>query len=260
MIRERIDGILLYRFEGLSEAKGLSHAVLTRIGGVSQRPYATLNLGHTVGDDLSAVEENHRRALGLLGLSPREVVSPYQVHGARVGVVGRAHLGTVQPATDALVTAAPSVPLLMRFADCAPILFFDPVRCVIGMAHAGWRGVAAGSVGATVRTMVERFDCDPANIWAGIGPTIGPCCYEVGAEVVEAVKVACPPEVNVVHRINGQVHLDLPAAVRAQLRAAGVRQVENAGLCTACRVDEFFSHRAESGRTGRFGIVMGLLE
>jgi YfiH family protein len=260
MIRERIDGIVLYRFEELSEVKGLSHAVLTRIGGVSQGPYATLNLGHTVGDDLSAVEENHRRALGLLGLRPREVVSPYQVHGARVGVVGRAHLGTVQPATDALVTATLSVPLLMRFADCAPILFFDPVRCVIGMAHAGWRGVAVGSVGVTVRTMVERLDCDPANVWAGVGPTIGPCCYEVGVEVVEAVEAACPPETNVVHRANGRVHLDLPAAVRAQLRAAGVRRVENAGLCTACRVDEFFSHRAERGRTGRFGIVMGLLE
>jgi copper oxidase (laccase) domain-containing protein len=108
--------------------------------------------------------------------------------------------------------------------------------------------------------MVERLDCDPANVWAGVGPTIGPCCYAVGAEVVEAVEAACPPEANVVHRINGRVHLDLPAAVRAQLRAAGVRRVENAGLCTACRVDEFFSHRAERGRTGRFGIVMGLLE
>ena len=154
----------------------------------------------------------------------------------------------------------PSVPLLMRFGDCAPILFFDPVRRVIGMAHAGWRGVVAGSVGATVRTMVERLDCAPADIWAGIGPTIGPCCYEVGSDVVEAVEAACPPGVDVVRRVNGRVHLDLPAAVQAQLRAAGLERIENAGLCTACRVDEFFSHRAEHGCTGRFGIVMGLLE
>lgn len=260
MDREHIDGIVLYRFEGLRAAKGLTHAVLTRIGGVSRRPYATLNLGHTVGDDLSAVEENHRRALGLLGLRPGGVVSPYQVHGARVAVVGRAHLGTVQPATDALVTAMPDVPLLMRFADCSSILLFDPVQRVIGVAHAGWHGVVAGCAGATVRTMTERLGCAPPDIWAGVGPTIGPCCYEVGSEVAEAVTAACPSGTEVVHRVNGRIHLDLPAAVTAQLRAAGVEQVENADLCTACRVDEFFSHRAERGRTGRFGVVMGLWE
>ncbi len=258
MIRECIDGVVLYRFRGLHKIEGLGHAVLTRIGGVSQGPFATLNLGHTVGDDLSAVGENHRRALGSLGLRPGETVSPHQVHGARVGVVGRSHLDTVQPATDALVTAVPFVPLLMRFGDCASILFFDSARRVIGMAHAGWRGVVAGSVGATVRTMTERFNCDPADVWAGIGPTIGPCCYEVGSEVVDAVVAACPAGADVVHHVNGRVHLDLPAVVQAQLGAAGVRQIENAGLCTACRVDEFFSHRAEHGRTGRFGIVIGL--
>ena len=260
MLRERVDGVVLYRFEGLNGAKGLLHAVLTRIGGVSRGPYATLNLGHTVGDDLAAVGENHRRALGALGLKPGQTVSPHQVHGARVGVVGQAHLGTIQPATDALVTGVPGVPLLMRFGDCAPILFFDPARRVAGMAHAGWRGVAAGSVPATVRTMTERFSCDPADLWAGIGPAIGPCCYEVGPEVVAAVEAACPPGAEVVRGVNGQTYLDLPGAVRAQLCAAGVGRIEDAGLCTACRVDEFFSHRAERGRTGRFGIVMGLLE
>ncbi|MFQ6100678.1 MAG: peptidoglycan editing factor PgeF [Anaerolineae bacterium] len=260
MIRECVDGVVLYRFEGLGGAEGLVHAVLTRIGGVSQEPYATLNLGHTVGDDLSAVEENHRRALGALGLEPGRVVSPYQVHGARVGVVGRAHLGTVQPATDALVTGVPAVPLLMRFGDCAPILFFDSVRRVVGMAHAGWRGVVAGIVEATVRTLAARLGCHPADMWAGIGPTIGPCCYEVGPEVVTAVGEVCPPGSDVIRRVNGRAYLDLPAAVQAQLRAAGVEQVEDAGLCTVCWVDEFFSHRAERGRTGRFGVVIGLLE
>jgi len=260
MIRECVDGIVLYRFEGLSGVDKLPHAVLTRIGGISQGPYATLNLGHTVGDDLAAVAENHRRALGALGLEPGKVVSPYQVHGARVGVVGQAHLGTVQPATDALVTAVPAVPLLMRFGDCAPVLLFDPVRRVIGMAHAGWRGVVAGIVEATVRTMAERLGCDPADLWAGIGPTIGPCCYTVGPEIVAAVEIACPPGVGVVRNVDGRTHLDLPAAVQAQLRAVGVGRIEDAGLCTACHVGEFFSHRAEHGRTGRFGVVMEVLE
>ena len=177
-----------------------------------------------------------------------------------MGVGGRTHLGDVQPASDALVTAAPAVPLLMRFGDCAPVLLFDPVRRAVGMAHAGWRGVVAGVVGATVQTMTERLGCDPAATWAGVGPTIGPCCYEVGSEVAVAVEAACPPGADVVRAVNGRTHLDLPAAVRAQLRAAGVEQVEDACLCTACRVDEFFSHRADRGRTGRFGVVMGLLK
>ena len=260
MIRECVDGIVLYRFAGLGEAEGLTHAVLSRVGGVSQGPYATLNLGHTVGDDLADVDENHRRALSALGLGSGPVVSPYQVHGARVGVVGPAHLGAVQPATDALVTATPAVPLLMRFADCASVLFFDPGRRVVGIAHAGWRGVVAGIVAATVRTLTERLGCAPAGLWTGIGPTIGPCCYAVGPEVAAAVEDACPPVSGVVREAGGLTYLDLPAAVQAQLRAAGVEQIEDAGLCTACHVDEFFSHRAEHGRTGRFGIVMELQE
>ncbi len=258
MLRERVNGVVLYRFEGLDGVEGLLHAVLTRIGGVSRGHCATLNLGHTVGDDLAAVEENHRRALGALGLEPGQTISPYQVHGARVGVVGRAHVGTVQPSTDALVTDAPGAPLLMRFGDCASVLFFDPARRAIGMTHAGWRGVAAGSVPATVRTMTERFGCKPADLWAGIGPTIGPCCYEVGPEVVAAVQAACPRGTEVIRDVNGRTHLDLPGAVRAQLDASGVGHIHDSGLCTACRMDEFFSHRAEHGRTGRFGIVMGL--
>jgi len=260
MQRVCTDGVVLYRFEGLSGAEGLMHAVLTRIGGVSKGPYATLNLGHTVGDALAAVEENHRRALSTLGLEPGRVVSPHQVHGARVGVVGRAHLGTVQPATDALVTTVPDVPLLMRFGDCTPVLLFDPVQRAVGIAHAGWRSVVAGVVGATMRTMTERLGCDPANLWAGIGPTIGPCCYEVGPEVAAAVEATCPPGADVVRSTNGRSHLNLPAVVQAQLCAAGVEQIEDAGLCTSCHVKEFFSHRAEHRRTGRFGVVMELLK
>ena len=254
-----MEGVVAYRFEGGSRAEGVLHAALTRIGGVSQRPFATLNLGHTVGDDLAAVQENHRRALSVLDLDPRRIVSSYQVHGARVGLVGRGQLGRVQPATDALVTDVPDVPLLMRFGDCVPILFFDPVRRVVGIAHAGWRGLVAGVVGETVRTMSERLGCDPANVWAGIGPAIGPCCYEIGPEIVSDVETACPPGAKIVHHLNRRIYLDLPAAVGAQLRGAGVESVEDSGLCTACRADEFYSHRAERGRTGRFGVIVALL-
>lgn len=258
MKRNRLNGVVLYRFEGLNGTEGLVHAILTRIGGISRGRYATLNLGHTVGDDLAAVEENHRRALEPLGLDPGQVVSPWQVHGAAVDVVGPEQRGTVRPETDALVTDAPGVPLMMRFGDCTPVLLFDPIRRVIGLVHAGWRGVVAGVVGSSIRTMAGHFGCIPGDMWAGIGPTIGPCCYEVGTDVAGEIASACPSGSDVVHPVNGKVHADLPAAVEAQLRAAGVERIEQAGLCTSCRVDEFFSHRAEDGKTGRFGVLIGL--
>jgi YfiH family protein len=260
MERVHRDGVPIVRFPRLSAEAGVFHAVFTRAGGVSARPYATLNLGHTVGDELAAVEENHKRALGALGLDGEHVVTCHQVHGARVGVVDRDDLGTVQPATDALVTAQPHVPLLLRFADCVPVLFFDPVCRAVGLAHAGWRGLAARVLPATVAALVDLLGCDPRSLWAGIGPAIGRCCYEVDEATSAQVAAACPPGAEIVERRGQCVHLDLHAAARAQLSAAGVGSIEDSGLCTACRVGEFFSHRAERGRTGRFGIVIGLVE
>lgn len=257
MIRSRLNGLVRYRFEGLDSVEGLLHTVLTRLGGVSRGPYATLNLGHSVGDDPKAVEENHRRALLPLEVNPADVVSPWQVHGATVDVVEYEDRGTVRPETDSLITAAPGVPLLMRFGDCTPVLLCDPVQRVVALAHAGWRGVVAGVVEATIRTMQEQLACDVTTIWAGVGPTIGPCCYEVGADVAEEITYACPASADVTHQRGSHIYADLPAAVEAQLRAAGVKHVEQAALCTACHVDEFFSHRAENGRTGRFGVLLG---
>lgn len=259
MRRETVDGISLYRFEGL-DGMGVAHAVLTRLGGVSQGPFATLNLGHTVGDDLAAVEENHRRVMAALRLHRQQVVSPHQVHGAQVRLVGRAHAGTVQPQTDGLLTTTPGVALLFRFADCVPILLFDPVRRAVGLAHAGWRGLGQGVVAAAVAALVRQVGSLPGDLWAGLGPAIGPCCYEVGPEVAATVLRACPEGARVVHERDGALQLDLPGAVRAQLLAAGVGRVEMAGICTACRNDEWFSHRAEHGRTGRFGVVAMLVE
>lgn len=251
------DGVVFYRFEGLPDGPDLDHALFTRQGGVSRPPFATLNVGHTVGDDLGAVRVNHERALAALGWRREEVTTAGLVHGARVVVVRPEDQGRVFQATDGLVTDAPGVALMLRFADCVPVLFYDRRRRAIGLAHAGWRGLPAGVVGATVATMTASLECRPADLWAGIGPSIGPCCYEVGPEVVEQVKAA----------VNGsdpfrwqgeRVHLDLWAAVQSQLEESGVGEIEVAELCTACHTDDWFSHRAERGETGRFGVVIGL--
>lgn len=262
MIRKAIEGVAWHQFEGL-EGTGVTHAFLTRLGGVSAPPFDTLNLGHTVGDDLAAVEENHRRAFAALGISREQVVSPYQVHGAHVRPVGQAHTGTIQPATDGLLTTAPGVALLLRFADCVPLLLFDPVHRAVGLIHAGWKGTAAGVVPAAVAAFVHHVGSSPGDLWAGVGPAIGPCCYQVEPDIVEAIARVCPDEAEVIQQRDGAqrdvgLYLDLPGAVRAQLEAAGISHVEMANLCTACHTEEWFSHRAEHGRTGRFGALVML--
>jgi YfiH family protein len=255
----RVDrnGVVFYRFDGLAGEAGLDHALFTRRGGVSRPPFFSLNMGHTVGDELSAVRINHERALATLGWQLDDVATAHLVHGARVGVVDADGRGRTYADTDALVTATPGVVLLLRFADCVPVLLYDRRRRAIGLAHAGWRGIPAGVVAATVATLVEVFGCEVVDLWAGIGPSIGPCCYEVGTEVVGQVKAAVNGR-EPFRWADGGVHLDLWAAVQSQLEEAGVGQIEVAELCTACHTGEWFSHRAENGKTGRFGVAMAL--
>lgn len=256
----RIDhnGVVFYRFTALESEPGLNHALFTRRGGVSRPPFATLNMGHTVGDDLEAVKINHQRALAALGWRREDVATCYQVHGTRVGVAGLADQGHVRPGTDALLTAEPGVVLMLRFADCVPVLFYERRRRVIGLAHAGWRGVAVGVIPATIATLVEAFDVRPADLWAGVGPAIGPCCYEVGPEVVEQISASLDGKAPFRQGNGDRLYLDLWTAVQRQLEESGVGQVKVAELCTACHTDDWFSHRAEKGQTGRFGIAIGL--
>jgi len=134
------------------------------------------------------------------------------------------------------------------------------VHHAVGLAHAGWRGVASGVAPATVQAMVAAFGARPVDLWAGIGPAIGPQHYEVGAEVVAAIDATLPDGETASIQREGRWYVDLPQALEMQLRAVGVRQVEQSGLCTASRTDEWYSHRAEAGRTGRFGVLVMLRE
>ena len=256
---QRIDdtGVVFYRFDGLLGQPTLNHALFTRCGGVSKPPFSSLNVGHTVGDDLAAVRANHDRALGALGWRRADVVTAYLVHGDRVAVVDENAKGAVFSETDALVTDTPGVVLMLRFADCVPVLFYDQRKRVIGLAHAGWRGVPAGIIPATVSMLVNVFGCELRDLWAGVGPSIGPCCYEVGPEVIAAVSAAVNGR-NPFDSVNGRLYLDLWTAVQGQLADAGVGEVEVSGICTSCHIDEWFSHRAEKGKTGRFGVAFGL--
>ncbi len=259
LLKYHDNGLVYYCFEALDEQQELFHGIFTRLGGVSPVPWATLNVGHTVGDDGEAVEENHRRICRTLDITRRDIVSGYQVHGTCVARVGGEDRGQVCPQTDILITDVPGVALMQRYADCLSVLLYDPVQHAIGLAHAGWRGTLAGVAQKAVRAMQAAFGSRPPDLIAGLGPGIGPCCYQVGPEVAEAAQAAISgwPSVLLRQR-DGSWHLDLWEANRRQLVQAGVIRIEVSGLCTACRTDEFYSHRAERGRTGRFGVVAGL--
>jgi YfiH family protein len=261
MHRHIVHSLPLYEFDTLSGHPGLRHAISTRLGGVSPAPFASLNLTTARGDDRAHVAENLHRLCAAVDTEVANVISPQQIHGARVERVGRDQRGRIIAGCDGLVTDEPDVALLLRFADCVSLIVYDPRRHALGLGHAGWRGTLAGIATALVDAMTREFDSRPAEIIAGIGPAIGPCCYQVGPEVVEATVAAFEqPDGLLPAQSDGYRHLDLWAANRRLLEEAGVRQIETAGLCTACHVTEFFSHRAEHGRTGHHGALAYLKE
>ena len=248
-----------HQFESLLDDHCV-HAVFTRLGGASQGPFASLNVGRTVGDDPMHIEANHRAVYRGLHAQAEDVVSAQQVHGDRVAFVSPEDRGRVLPGTDALISVVPGLLLLLRFADCVPVLLYAPRQRVVGLVHAGWRGTLQGIAARAARAMMHTHGCEASDILAGIGPAIGPCCYEVGAEVVGAVQDVFPSSLGVVspQRPDGRAQLDLAQANVLQLREIGVTQVEVAGICTSCQVEEFYSHRREGGNTGRFAVVIGL--
>lgn len=250
---------VIYRFHSL-EDKRLVHGVTTRWGGYSQGVWRELNLGHTVGDAPQHVAHNHVLLFQHLGIRPQNVVTARQVHGNAVALVDASHGGQVIPGTDALVTNTPGIFLMLRYADCVPIFLYDPKAQAVALIHAGWKGTLGGVALRTVQTMVEALGCRPADLKAAIGPSIGPCCYEVGPEVVARFLAVFGnyPGLIARPRRDGGGYLNLWLVNAWQLRQAGLKQIETAFLCTACRTDLFFSHRGEGGNTGRLGAIIGL--
>lgn len=242
---------------------GLKHGLFTRLGGVSQAPWASLNVGGTVGDNKEAVRKNHELMYRALDANEARACTVWMVHGHDVIVVDE----PVQDEdrhwlakADSMITHRKDTPLVMRYADCTPIMYYDRVKRVIGIAHAGWRGTVQGIASRTVRTMVETYGCELADIECGIGPAIGPKQYQVGEEVVEAVEAYFNTTEGLIRRdlSDGTAYLDLWRANQMDLECAGIEKIQVAGICTADNTHEFFSHRAENGQTGRFGAIISL--
>jgi len=246
---QRRDGSVPWWSPSLEGQEEVHIIYTTRQGGVSEGPFATLNLG-SHGDEAPRVEENRRRLWKALGWEGIPWVRPFQVHGAQVEWVSSPKQPL--PPADGLLTNLPGVALGILVADCVPLLIVAPERRVIGAVHVGWRGLVAGILPSLLRAL-GRARVAPQECWFWLGPCIGPCCYEVGEELAACFRQRWGEEV--LHRVEGRkkAHLSLPATIRNELVEHGVpeAQIQWVGLCTACRLEEFFSHRRDGPRTGR---------
>ncbi|MBV9354899.1 MAG: peptidoglycan editing factor PgeF [Chloroflexi bacterium] len=253
----------LFHFRNLFSVPGVTHAISTRAGGVSSGRCASLNTSYSVGDERTNVDENLSRIAASVGAEREDLFWAYQVHGNAATVVesdtpGEPNGSGKPPRCDILVTRSTGRTLLLRYADCTPILLADPRRRAVAAVHAGWRGTAVRAASNAVRALREAFGSDARDLIAGIGPAIGPCCYAVGQEVFERF-VDRPWAVTTTR--GGAPSLDLWESNRRDLIEAGVpaEQIESAGICTQCASDRFFSHRANGGRpAGRFAAVIRL--
>ena len=258
------NGVVTYLFDSLAGHAVQAH-VSTRHGGVSPAPWATLNFSVSRGDSLERVRANRVRFAQAVGIDPTQLVVCHQVHGTQVVRVDRSHTGTTQAATDGLITDAVDVPLGLVFADCVPVLLYDPVHHAVGICHAGWRGTIDGTAVATLRAMQAAFGSKPGQVMAAIGPSIGPQSYEGGDEVLAQATAKLPEARRYFSFPNGagaRPHFNLWQANVGQLTAAGmaVEHIEVSGIDTAQRTDDFYSHRAERGQCGLFGMTAWLCD
>ncbi|GBD42543.1 Laccase domain protein YfiH [bacterium HR39] len=247
---------------GLLRAAGLCHGFFTREGGVSEGPYASLNVGLRSGDDPQRVRENRARIARALDVAPERLVTARQVHGTEVVLVEDPFPPEEAPEADALVVERPGLAIGVTTADCAPVLLFDPFGLRAAAVHAGWCGLAAGILERTVGFLRER-GTRPHELRAAVGPCIGARSYEVGGDVHEAFLAVDPAHAADFRPLGqGRFLFDLAGAARRRLLAAGLepRRVEVLGLDTFAREELFFSYRRTRLRgEARFGLQLSAL-
>ena len=262
MICKDIDSLSIWFFKNLLEYKEISHFVSTQSGGFSSLPYDSLNLSFNVGDKSQNVLKNRKLLSTALGFSVNSFVTPEQVHSGNVTVVrdkkynlGATNYESAIKGTDAMVTETPGICLMVLQADCVPILFYDPNKKVIGVAHAGWKGTVNKIARNTVNAMTENYNSKNEDIIASIGPAIGPCCYEVKLDVVKKVEKSLYGGKEIIIVRDGKYYLDLWKANKIQLINSGIAEenIEIAKICTKCNQNIFFSARASRNAAGRFG-------
>ena len=263
-------GVTYLTYPALEELSGFVHAFSTRLGGVSEGIYSSMNLSFTRGDDENFVMENYRRLAEAVGFSVENIVTSDQTHTANVRVITEADRGNgitkPRPYTDVdgMITNVPGLVLATFYADCVPLYFIDPVRKAIGLSHSGWRGTAAHIGAVTVRRMQEEYGSLPEDIYGAIGPSICQECYEVSEDVILEFQKTFPEQSwrDLFYRKeNGKYQLNLWEANRQIMLEAGLieEHISLPGLCTCCNPEFLFSHRASRGKRGNLGAFLGII-
>ena len=262
------DGVAYITFPKLTKA-GVLHGMSTRLGGVSEGVLGAMNLSYTRGDQRAYVDENHRRFANALGYDAGRLVFSDQVHGTRIRKVTEADCGkgilraSDITGIDGLMTNVVNVPMITFYADCVPLLFYDPVHRVIAMAHSGWKGTVSRIGSVMLDAMHREYASDPKDVIAAIGPSICQSCYEVSRDVADAFLQEFGREIYdeiVIEKDNGKCQLDLQTACLFVLLEHGMQRahIDVTDLCTCCNPEYLFSHRASQGKRGNLGVVMML--
>ncbi len=267
-INERL-GVTFLTYPELEKVPGLIHGFSTRLGGVSQGIYCSMNLSFTRGDRECDVRENYERLGNAMGFAPEDIVTSDQTHTTNVRVITEEDRGKgiIRPRdykdVDGMITNVPGIILATFYADCVPLYFVDPVHRAVGLSHSGWRGTV-GKIGeATVRHMQAEFGSEPEKMLAAVGPSICQDCYEVSGDVIIEFRKAFRKEQwkdLYYSGSEGKYQLNLWEANRIILTEAGIPEenISFPNLCTCCNPDFLFSHRASHGKRGNLGAFLGL--
>ena len=262
-------GVVWLSYPAFEKFPDIVQAFSTRLGGVSQGIYSSMNLSFTRGDDDAAVHENYRRLAAAVGFEAEDIVTSDQTHTANVRVITEEDRGNgiTKPRqytdVDGMITNVPGLVLATFYADCVPLYFVDPVHHAIGLSHSGWRGTVAKIGAVTVERMREEYGSDPGDIYSAIGPSICQDCYEVSEDVIQEFRTAFGRkdwDILFYRKENGKYQLNLWEANRIIMQEAGIREehISMPGICTCCNPEFLFSHRASHGKRGNLGAFLGI--
>lgn len=271
MKQNRAGKVEYLTFPLLEETGLVRHLFSTRIGGVSEGIYSSMNLSYTRGDRKESVDENFRRIAGVLGCRPEDIVCSDQTHTTNLRIITRSDCGKgiVTPKDytdiDGMLTDEPGIVLATFYADCVPLYFVDTKNKAIGLAHSGWRGTVARMGRCVVEKMKSVYGTRAEDLVAAVGPSICQACYEVSEDVAEAfIKEFRKPgqeQEILIPKGNGKYQLDLWRANEIILSEAGIlsEKIQITDLCTCHNSEYLFSHRASRGKRGNLGAFLGLL-
>ena len=263
------EGVTFLTYPAFEEMPEIVHGFSTRLGGVSEGIYSSMNLSFTRGDKEEAVKENYRRISSAMGFAMENIVTSDQTHTANVRRVTEEDRGNgiTKPRpykdVDGMITNVPGIVLATFYADCVPLYFVDPVQKAIGLSHSGWRGTVSKIGKITVEKMSEEYGTRPEELYAAVGPSICQKCYEVSEDVAEEFRRVFDPKYwNALFykKENGKYQLNLWEANHIVLLESGIPEdhISMPNLCTCCNPEFLFSHRASKGKRGNLGAFLGI--